>query len=86
MKWCNGACGRHLPLSAFYKRHSVCKGCHRVRARERWGVRSRRPGAKRARREKDRQRYATDPAWREKLCAAARARYWRARQAQEAAA
>jgi hypothetical protein len=41
LKWCNGPCGRELPVSQFYvggrgSPNPVCKGCHRVAARRRY--------------------------------------------------
>jgi hypothetical protein len=41
MRWCNGPCGRQLPVEAFRSngqglRASFCNACHRVDARGRY--------------------------------------------------
>jgi hypothetical protein len=78
-KWCNGPCGRDLPVSEFYLNTAgnpqpECKACHRVKARDnfRKNYRERIPNWQRERK-RQRQRYWSNAEYREHKKAQARA-------------
>lgn len=86
-KWCNGACGRELPVSEFYLNTAgnpqpECKACHRVSARENFRRRYRERIIV-CRREKARakNRYHSDAEYRERKKASARAYHARTKAA-----
>ena len=76
-KWCGGPCGRFLPLEAFYRNgkgtpNTECKQCHRITAREC----ARKVKALKRQRKYQRERYQTDPLYREAKLHRMREAYW----------
>ncbi len=75
MRWCIGPCGRELDESLFYLKMRVCKGCHRVRERERYRKNRKKKGFLEARRDRERWHYKHNEEWAEKKRASARDAY-----------